>query len=102
LHVSIVVALLQWGDKHLSGSAGPSIVLKHTRCGGDADPLLICRSCREPLELEEILPVAGPGASEWVRRRLPRSNAGAAAGMARVPTPAKLAEQAPAAPRARP
>jgi DNA-binding HxlR family transcriptional regulator len=66
----IVVALLQWGDKHLAGAHGPSIVLKHTRCGGDADPLLICRACQEPIELGEILPTPGPGASEWVRQRL--------------------------------
>jgi DNA-binding HxlR family transcriptional regulator len=97
----IVVALLQWGDRHLSGSAGPSIVLKHTRCGGDADPLLICRSCREPLALEEILPTAGPGASEWVRGRLPGPDAGAAAETARASKPAKPRQKAPAAPRAR-
>jgi len=66
----IVVALLQWGDKHIAGEHGPSVVLKHTRCGNDADPQLICRACREPIELGEILPTPGPGASEWVRRRL--------------------------------
>jgi DNA-binding HxlR family transcriptional regulator len=66
----IVGALLQWGDKYLAGSRGPSIVLKHTRCGNEADPLLVCRSCREPIELGEILPTAGPGASEWVRQHL--------------------------------
>lgn len=68
----IVVALLQWGDKYLVGSRGPSIVLKHRRCGSDADPLLICRACQEPIELGEILPTPGPGASEWARQRLAR------------------------------
>jgi hypothetical protein len=63
-------ALLQWGDKYLVSSRGPSIVLKHTRCGNDADPLLVCGACREPIELGEILPTPGPGASEWVRQRL--------------------------------
>jgi DNA-binding HxlR family transcriptional regulator len=66
----IVIALLQWGDKHLAGSRGPSIVLQHTRCGNDADPQLICRACHEPIGLSEILPTPGPGASDWVRRRL--------------------------------
>lgn len=66
----IVIALLQWGDKYLVGSRGPSIVLQHTPCGKDADPLLICRGCREPIELGEILPTPGPGASEWVREHL--------------------------------
>jgi len=73
----IVVALLQWGDRHLAGSHGPSIVLRHTRCGNDADPLLVCRACREPIELSEILPTPGPGASEWVRQHLPQLADGA-------------------------
>jgi DNA-binding HxlR family transcriptional regulator len=66
----IVVALLQWGDKYLVGSRGPSIVLRHTRCGGNADPLLVCGACHEPIELHEVLPTPGPGASEWVREHL--------------------------------
>ncbi len=66
----IVVALLQWGDKHLAGSRGPSIVLEHTTCGGDADPLLTCRTCDRPIELGEIVPTPGPGASRWVREHL--------------------------------
>ncbi len=66
----IVVALLQWGDKYLVGPGGPSIILRHTRCGNDADPHLICGSCGEPIEIGEILPTPGPGASEWIRRRL--------------------------------
>ncbi len=66
----IVIALLQWGDRYLSGSRGPSIVLEHTPCGHDADPQLVCRACHEPIALHEIRPIAGPGASQWVRRRL--------------------------------
>lgn len=66
----IVVALLQWGDKHLAGSRGPSIVLEHTPCGNDADPLLVCSACHQPIELGEILPTPGPGASKWARQRL--------------------------------
>lgn len=66
----IVVALLQWGDKYLVGSRGPSIVLKHTRCNNNADPLLVCGACQEPIKLGEILPTPGPGASEWVRQHL--------------------------------
>jgi DNA-binding HxlR family transcriptional regulator len=66
----IVVALLQWGDKHLVGRDGPSIVLRHTRCGADADPVLVCRSCGEPIDVGEVIPSPGPGASEWTRERL--------------------------------
>jgi DNA-binding HxlR family transcriptional regulator len=70
----IVIALLQWGDKYLAGSHGPSIVLQHTPCGHDADPQLVCRACHKPIELDEIQPTPGPGASQWVRERLPQLN----------------------------
>jgi DNA-binding HxlR family transcriptional regulator len=73
----IAVALLQWGDRHLVGSRGPSIVLRHARCGNDADPLLVCRACRQPIELSEMLPTPGPGASKWVRQHLPQLADGA-------------------------
>ena len=66
----IVVALLQWGDKHLAGRDGPSIVLRHTLCGADADPQLVCRAWREPIDVGEVIPSPGPGASEWTRERL--------------------------------
>lgn len=66
----IVVALLQWGDKYLVDSQKPSIVLKHTLCGEDANPHLVCGACGEPIELADIVPTPGPGASQWVRDRL--------------------------------
>ena len=66
----IVVALLQWGDKYLNESGKPSIVLKHLRCGEDADPRLVCASCGEPVDVREIAPTPGPGVSGWVRERL--------------------------------
>ncbi len=66
----IVVALLQWGDKHLAGGEGPSIVLRHTACGANADPQLVCRACGKPIDVGEVIPSPGPGASEWTRERL--------------------------------
>jgi DNA-binding HxlR family transcriptional regulator len=66
----IVVALLQWGDKYLVESREPSIVLKHALCGEDADPYLVCNSCGKPIELGDVVPTPGPGASQWVRDRL--------------------------------
>src|SRR5689334_2322141 len=34
----VLVALMQWGDRHTAGEAGPPIVNVHTTCGHDADP----------------------------------------------------------------
>jgi len=45
----IVVALLQWGDKHLAGPAGPPRRLVHASCGHTTHPELVCSECREPI-----------------------------------------------------
>src|SRR5437879_2666832 len=37
-----IVTLMRWGDKHLAGSAGPPIVLRHHDCGEISEPLLVC------------------------------------------------------------
>jgi DNA-binding HxlR family transcriptional regulator len=66
----IVVALLQWGDKYLNPAAAPSIVLEHVNCGADADPRMVCSSCGETIDVLDILPRPGPGATELVRERL--------------------------------
>ncbi len=66
----IVVALLQWGDKHLASRPERSIILKHTLCGQDADPQFLCSSCGEPVGLGNVIPTPGPGATEWVKRRV--------------------------------
>src|SRR3712207_2655646 len=41
----VLVALLQWGDRHVAGEAGPPRVLVHSACGHDADPSLRCSAC---------------------------------------------------------
>jgi DNA-binding HxlR family transcriptional regulator len=56
-----LVALLQFGDKHLTTEAGPPMLLLHRGCGGDLDDRRICRSCGAALELNDIETVAGPG-----------------------------------------
>jgi DNA-binding HxlR family transcriptional regulator len=56
-----LVALLQFGDKHLATEAGPPMLLLHRGCGGDLDDRRICRTCGAALELSDIESVAGPG-----------------------------------------
>ncbi|MEV6985914.1 helix-turn-helix domain-containing protein [Sphaerisporangium sp. NPDC051017] len=38
--------LRQWGDRHLADR--PPIVVEHS-CGTDLDPVLVCRTCGEPV-----------------------------------------------------
>jgi DNA-binding HxlR family transcriptional regulator len=56
-----IVALLQFGDKHLASEAGPPMLLLHRDCGGELDDRRICTQCGAALELRDVETVAGPG-----------------------------------------
>ena len=56
-----VIAIMRWGDRHLAREAGPPVVLRHA-CGEEADPVLVCGHCREPLHPHDVTPQPGPGA----------------------------------------
>jgi DNA-binding HxlR family transcriptional regulator len=45
----VLIGLLQWGDKHLAGEAGPPRRLVHAGCGHPTRPELFCSECREPI-----------------------------------------------------
>ena len=49
-----VVAIMRWGDEHLCQGDAP-VVLRHT-CGGVADPVMVCSSCREELDPHDVTP----------------------------------------------
>ena len=56
-----VIAIMKWGDEHLAGDQGPPVVLRHS-CGEEADPVLVCSHCMEPLHPHDVTPEPGPGA----------------------------------------
>jgi DNA-binding HxlR family transcriptional regulator len=58
----VLVALMEWGDQHALGSAGPQVMLRHRDCG---EPVRLQLSCQAGHILEsarEVTPVPGPGA----------------------------------------
>ena len=58
----VLVALMEWGDRHALGSAGPQVLLRHRDCG---EPVRLQLSCQAGHMLEsarEVTPVPGPGA----------------------------------------
>jgi DNA-binding HxlR family transcriptional regulator len=59
----VMVSLMQWGDRHTTGEAGPPVKLVHERCGHEADPSYVCSHCGEALEAREVRAQAGPGAA---------------------------------------
>ena len=73
-----IVALMQWGDRHLGPEGGPPLVLEHQGCGGAVDDRRTCTACGAQLTARDVRPTPGPGADEALRKRLATS----------VPTPA--------------
>lgn len=58
----ILVALMRWGDRFLSGADGPPTVLVHEPCGHELRQGFFCTSCRQTLEPAAIRSRPGPGA----------------------------------------
>ncbi|WDZ83319.1 winged helix-turn-helix transcriptional regulator [Micromonospora cathayae] len=52
--VPVVLALMQWGDRHLAGSAGPPRLAEHEDCGGPARAEVTCADCARPLAPTEV------------------------------------------------
>ena len=55
-----VLALMQWGDRHLAGPAGPPRVVRHVDCGHDVVQRPVCAHCG-PVDGAEISVEPGPG-----------------------------------------
>jgi DNA-binding HxlR family transcriptional regulator len=49
----LILTSMQWGDRHLAGEAGPPMRLEHD-CGAVLDPLLVCRSCGDPVHARDV------------------------------------------------
>lgn len=58
----VMVTLAQWGDKYMSGDAGPPLLRVHKTCGHVMTGVLKCSECDEPLLARDIEVKAGPGA----------------------------------------
>ena len=58
----ILVALVEWGDKHATGSAGPSTVLTHRDCGAPVGLQLTCSAGHTLGSARDVTPLPGPGA----------------------------------------
>jgi DNA-binding HxlR family transcriptional regulator len=56
-----IITIMRWGDDHLVAD-GPPVVLRHT-CGAEAEAVLVCAHCHEPMDPRDVTPVPGPGAA---------------------------------------
>ena len=49
-----VLALVNWGDRHLSGEEGQPIRHIHKTCGHEVQGVLVCSECGEPLQARDM------------------------------------------------
>jgi DNA-binding HxlR family transcriptional regulator len=58
----VLVALMQWGDRHAVGPAGPQVLLRHRDCGEPVQIQLSCQAGHVLDSARDVTPVPGPGA----------------------------------------
>jgi DNA-binding HxlR family transcriptional regulator len=68
----VIVALMQWGDRHLAKPDGPPVTLEHRDCGGAVDGHLCCERCGARLGPRDVWATANAAASPEhpLRRRV--------------------------------
>jgi len=59
----VMTAMLQWGDQWAAPRGAP-VTMKHTACGHFVNAVAVCSHCGEPLSINQITAVPGPGASD--------------------------------------
>jgi DNA-binding HxlR family transcriptional regulator len=67
------MALMQFGDRWLTGGKGPPLQLVHANCGMECQPIVACSSCLEPVRAQDSRYRGGPGAGRSAVQTTKRS-----------------------------
>jgi len=59
--ISIVLAMLAWGDRWETGEAGVPTELLHHSCGNTTQVVMQCAECGDALDLDDLSYHRGPG-----------------------------------------
>jgi DNA-binding HxlR family transcriptional regulator len=51
---TVLVALMEWGDRHRNDGIGPPRVAEHKGCGGHVTARLLCERCAGPLPPDQV------------------------------------------------
>jgi len=74
----VIMSIVQWGDKHMSGKKGPPLQYRHKLCGHLFHPVQVCSECGEPLDPRQVQVEVGPSgrnAPHLPIEETPRKNA---------------------------
>jgi DNA-binding HxlR family transcriptional regulator len=58
----VLVALMEWGDRYVTGPAGSQVCLIHRDCGEPVQLALTCAAGHRLGSAREVTPLPGPGA----------------------------------------
>lgn len=64
----VVVSLLRWGDRWMTGPDGPPIELVHRNCGAHVMPALTCPACKEQVDARTMSARLGPALKNQAER----------------------------------
>lgn len=59
--IPVLVAIMQWGDRHLAGPEGPPVVVRHDGCGAPVRAVLTCAEGHELGNRPRLRLEPGPG-----------------------------------------
>jgi DNA-binding HxlR family transcriptional regulator len=59
----VLMVMVAWGDKWLSGPAGPPVLYRHHACGRVGHVELRCSECGRPMRATDIDVLPGPGSA---------------------------------------
>lgn len=59
----VIMAVVNFGDRHYAGEAGPPLLHRHKACGCDFAPVMTCSECHAPVGARDVETQAGPGAA---------------------------------------
>ncbi len=68
----VMLALMRFGDDHLTGEDAPPLRLHHRSCGHAFRPQTVCSECKEPVTAHEVRYHDGPGAGRSPSPDLPQ------------------------------
>jgi DNA-binding HxlR family transcriptional regulator len=62
--MNVLLALMAWGDRWVSGKGGEPMLVRHKACGKRTQAKVTCFCCGEPLRAEDTVIAPGPGARQ--------------------------------------
>jgi len=60
----VIMAVVNFGDRHYAGEAGPPVLHRHKTCGEDFHPVMTCSQCQAPIHARDVEARAAPGFAE--------------------------------------